>query len=518
MVQIDGDLLPGKWPGQVSDRQDSGHLNAAHAFGPEFRPCFDASPFATLLFTPDLVLIDSNAAHVRASGVPSETLRGRAMFDVWPKNPDHTGPDTEDVLRTSVARVMETKAPDEPPVQRHDLPNGDGAFEARFWRMIHSPVIEDGQVVAIRQDSWDVTDAIMMTERQQAMQRIAGSIAGIAFWELDVNSDTIVRTPELDAIFGFPPLKLVSGPGGPASPATDLAPFRRSVHPDDALNFDAAIAEMVAAGPGCVRQIEYRLTRPSGEVRRVAVRGEMNAGPEGQPVIVGTTLDITDIRANEARLEGLLAEKEMLLGEVNHRVKNSLQLVSSILSLEARQADEGERARLMSAAARVHAVSAVHAALNHDDDVRTVEFGAHLRQFCRRLADSLGAEARGIAVLIETEAVTLPAETAVPVSLIVNELVTNAFKYAFDDQAPAGSRVSVSFGRSGGSDDELFLVVSDNGTDPSTREPDPDRSALAAPLSSGLGARLVSTLASQIGASVSTERAAGWTTRIVFKS
>ncbi len=513
---MDGDLLPGERPGQASDRPSDGHLNAARSGSPEFRPYFDASPFATLLFTPDLVLIDSNAAHVRASGVPSQVLRGRAMFDVWPKNPNHAGPDTEDVLRTSIARVLETKASDEPPVQRHDLPSGNGAFEARFWRMIHSPVIENGEVVAIRQDSWDVTDAIMMTERQQAMQRIAGSIAGIAFWELDVDADTIVRTPELDAIFGFPRLELVSGPGGPASPATELDPFRRCVHPDDAPRFDAVIAEMVAAGAGSVRQIEYRLIRPSGDVRRVAVRGEMNVGLEGQPVIVGTTLDVTDLHANEARLEGLLSEKEMLLGEVNHRVKNSLQLVSSILSLEARQADERERARLMSAAARVHAVSAVHASLDHNDDVRTVEFGAHLRQFCGRLADSLGAEARGIAVLIETEAVTLQAETAVPLSLIVNELVTNAFKYAFADQAPAGSRVSVSFSRSSGSDGELILVVTDNGTEPSAREPDPDRSALAVPLSSGLGARLVSTLASQIGASVSTERAGGWTTRIVF--
>lgn len=478
----------------------------------ELEPYFDASPFATLLFAPDLTLLSSNAAHARMSGVPSAALQGRPMFEVFPKNPDHEGPDTEDVIRASVERVVAERAPDEPPIQRHDLPRGDGTFEARYWRMIHSPVVRDGAVVAIRQDSWDVTETIQAAERQMTLQRIASGIAGIAFWQQDVHADTIVRTPEFDVIFGFA-VPATDGLDGSLSGApTPVAPFRERVHPDDVTMIETEIGAMLEGGPGTVRQTEYRVVRPDGEVRRVAVRGELSVGDAGQPIIVGTSLDVTSLRANEARLERLLAEKEVLLGEVNHRVKNSLQLVSSILSLESRQAAEDERARLMSAASRVQAVSAVHASLYHDDDVRAVEFGAHLHAFCTRLGESLGAAERGIALRVETEPVTLAAEKTVPLSLIVNELVTNAFKYAFGDMAPAGAEVSISFGPSHG---RLMLKVCDNGSAKGHDSP-PQGAPGAVPSGTGLGTRLVTTLARQIDASLTTEQDAGWSTCVMF--
>ena len=485
---------------------------------------FDASPFATLLFTPDLVMIDSNAAHARMSGVPSDEVRGRPIFEVFPVNPDAVrdgAPDTEAVMRASVARAMASRATDEAPIQRHDLPRHDGTFETRYWRMIHSPVFErgggaDAPIVAIRQDAWDVTEAVRLTDRQNAMQRIAGTIAGVAFWEHDVRAGTIVRTSELDEIFGFPPRTPDASDGSAVGGATSLAPFMERVHPDDAERLAETTQEMIAAGAGAVRQMEYRVTRPDGKVRRVAVRGEMGWGEHGQPVIVGTSLDVTELHANEARLERLLAEKEVLLGEVNHRVKNSLQLVSSILSLEARSAAEGERARLRSAAARVAAVSAVHASLYHDDDVRSVEFGAHLREFCARLADSLGAERRGIAFGVTVEPAILRAEVAVPLSLIVNELVANAFKYAHADEAPAGARVDVTFEKRDGN--RLALTVSDNGRgmNPGHAFPPSLNHDKSLAERTGLGGRLVSTLARQIDATIATEQDEGWRTTIEF--
>jgi two-component sensor histidine kinase len=243
---------------------------------------------------------------------------------------------------------------------------------------------------------------------------------------------------------------------------------------------------------------------------------------------VGATVALVDID-DERRL---LDEKEVLLGEVNHRVKNSLQIVGAILSLQARDARDEGAAALRSASARVRAVAAVHASLYHDDDVRTVDFGDHLRRFCATLAESLGADARGIALDVEAEAVTLRAETAVPLSLIVNELVTNAFKYAFDadasraDEGAPSTRVRVSLCRDG--EGRVAVEVSDNGAGRGTDEADgpfdgqpsqegrsPARSSSP---SGGLGTTLVSTLARQLGATVTREQGNGWTVRITFEA
>ena len=480
---------------------------------PDWRSLFDASPFAALVLTPDLVLLGCNAAHTANSGIPSAAMAGRFMFDVFPKNPDGAGVDAEVTIRASVERVMGTREPDEPPIQRHDLPREDGSFEPRYWRMVHSPIRQDDEVVAIRQDSWDVTAQVLEEERQTALQRVAGSMAGIGFWELDPVTDRLARTPELDVLYGFPS---EAGAGEERS----FANYFERIHEEDQPVIEAAIGALLSEGVGGVRQLGFRVVRSDGDVRSAIVWAEVVDGPDGRPVLIGITLDVTDLHANEARLASLLEEKEALLGEVNHRVKNSLQLVSAILSLEARKASAEEGTRLRSAAARVQSVAAAHAALYQGGDVRTVEMGVHLRWFCAHLAESLGAKPRGIALTVEADDVRLPAVQAVPLSLIVNELVTNAFKHAFGDSAFEGARVSVSL--QSGPEGTHTLIVRDNGRGPGTDEASEDSSPQEAAAGtmpskgSGLGSQLIATLVRQIGGRIVQEQDGGWTTRIEF--
>ena len=505
------------------------------------RPFFDASPFATLLFTPELVMLDCNAAHASLTGKGPDAIRGQRIFDVFPPDPQAEGPSTEDVIRASVERTTATMRPDEPPVQKHALERGDGTFEQHFWRMIHSPVVRDGTVVAIRQDTWDVTEAVQSERRQASLRRMAGTITAVAFWEYDPAADALTRTREFDAIFGMPPVSKGLEAGG----AVSIAPYMECVVPEDRERIEGAIAEMLAGPLHAMRQLQYDLHRPDGERRTVVVRGETTRGADGQTIMIGTTLDVTDLHANEERLEALLEEKEVLLGEVNHRVKNSLQLVDSLLSMEARRAPDGPgRARFLAAVGRVRAVAAAHASLYHDEDVRTVEFASHLRHFCAHLVEGLGGGTRGIELDIETEPVTLHAEKAVPLSIMVNELITNAFQHAFGpvDTANPGAVVGVSFGLT---ERGYALTVFDNGAAHAdmngTEGSEATSSATAAverdvelfsetvglalkPFSRsdgahkarGTGLPLVETLARQIGATVTRSHKDGWHTRIEF--
>ena len=468
------------------------------------RSAVDASPFSTLLFTPDLILLDANAAHVAMAGVTPQAMHGRSMFEVWPKSPDHDGPDTEDVIRASVARIMASNTPDEVPIQRHDLPLEDGTFEHRYWRMIHSPIRDgDGTIVAVRQDSWDVTESVRAEERSRTLQRAAQTIAGMAFWEVDVETGRMTGSQELEAMFGF-----ARGETG-----GDLSRFHERVHPEDMDELQAATGAMVEGPSGVAQQMEYRVVLPDNSLRYLLVRGEKTAGVDGSQTIVGTTLDMTPLRQHETDLKAALAQKDALLGEVNHRVKNSLQLVSSILAIGARgETDASAKAKLLSAADRVQSVAAVHSALYHSDDVRFVAFGAHLRNFVARLATSAGADERGIAVSVDAIEVALRTERAVALSLIVNELLTNSLKYAFLDDAMPGTphvRVTLSHHEHG----KLVLRVADNGRGGSDL---PRAVENARTDATGLGSRLIASLAAQIKGEVETIRENGWTTTIVF--
>ena len=465
------------------------------------RTSFDAGPFATLLLTPELILLDANSAHVASTGVPREKLAGQFMFDVFPKNPDHSGPDTEAVIRASVARVMETRRADEVPVQKHDLPMPDGSFERRYWRMIHSPVVVEGNIVAIRQDSWDVTATVQSEKRQDALQRSATAVSNLAFWELHPEHDSFVRSPELDATFGF-----ATGEIGPS-----IAPFLARIHPADVETVETLLARLMEGPLEAVELVELRVSLPNGGVRSLLMRAEPSYDRQGHRILIGTLLDMTELRQNEEALRRALVEKEALLDDVNHRVKNSLQLVSSILAIGARSEEsETARRKIADAADRVRAVAAVHASLYNRDDLRSVAFGTHLRAFCEQLAQSAGADARGIALELDACDAQISTEKAVALSLIVNELVTNAFKYAFAEVAEPGAAIRITLTPE--LDGTLALTVADNGTGQG-----PVSGSAGSQATSGLGSRLIESLAAQVEGELAVSRDGGWSARLAFK-
>ena len=265
-------------------------------------------------------------------------------------------------------------------------------------------------------------------------------------------------------------------------------------------------------------ELDVHYQRGDGTRFWMRVIGEPVRNLQGQTI--GATVALVDI---EDEMQ-LLEEKEILLGEVNHRVKNSLQLVSSILSLQARSAQDEVAALLHAASARVQAISSVHAALYHDDDVRTVEFGDYLQRFCERLADGHGADEKNISLNVEAEKLTLPADKAVPLSLIINELVTNAFKYAFvegvaqTDNSDVGPRIDVRL--VGNSDGTAFVEVSDNGKGAGTNPPvdgSTETGLQHNEATSGLGTKLTSILARQLDARITKTQANGWIVKLEFE-
>lgn len=151
-----------------------------------------------------------------------------------------------------------------------------------------------------------------------------------------------------------------------------------------------------------------------------------------------------------------LAHRDALLQEVDHRVKNNLQLVASLILLQNRRApDEAARAALKSVLERVRAVATVHRRLFQGDPLRF-----EVADFVRDLAGDLAAAARrdDLEIALDLDQVSVPATAAAPFALVINELLSNALKHAFPP--PRGGRIAVSLR---GGEDHCRLSVADDG-------------------------------------------------------
>ena len=178
--------------------------------------------------------------------------------------------------------------------------------------------------------------------------------------------------------------------------------------------------------------------------------------PDGRYGVVCYFYDLSERNAQEGRLKQALADKDLLAREIDHRVKNSLSIVGSLLSMQRSVSHSAEtRAALSEAADRVVAVARVHASLHRSDELGVVAFGDYLEELCRDLAHSLRRP--GVELAVRAEAIDVPAATALPLALIANELVTNAFKHGC---AAGATQIAVNLTRG---DASLTLTVEDNG-------------------------------------------------------
>jgi two-component sensor histidine kinase len=189
---------------------------------------------------------------------------------------------------------------------------------------------------------------------------------------------------------------------------------------------------------------------------------------------------------HERRLMAAVERQGILLKEIHHRVKNSLQLVASLLTLQAGEGADPELGRqLQDAAGRVLAIARAHERLYRNDDIAALDLGDYLRDVCRDLEGSFSGCSTEVSV---ADGIRVATDRAVPLALIVTELVTNAAKYAFPGQTKCTVRVVLA--RRG--DDHLMLTVSDDGVGlpPGFNLQD----------SKSLGMRIVRAFASQLGA------------------
>ena len=199
------------------------------------------------------------------------------------------------------------------------------------------------------------------------------------------------------------------------------------------------------------------------------------------------------------RLEGALADKEVLLKEVQHRVKNNLQVICSLLRLQAARLDDRSRVAFDESLRRIQSMSLVHELLYRSAEPARINFAEYLHQLCDSLARASGPTP--VRVTVEAEDWILDVDRAMPLALIASELVSNALRHAFPDGHTGSVVVDLRPGPAG-----VWMEVRDDGVGLPADLP---AAPMAGKRRGGLGLVLVQSLAKQAHADVRIERGAG---------
>ncbi|PWR73256.1 histidine kinase dimerization/phosphoacceptor domain -containing protein [Methanospirillum lacunae] len=163
---------------------------------------------------------------------------------------------------------------------------------------------------------------------------------------------------------------------------------------------------------------------------------------ENKPSILFFIYDITTRKKHELQILNSLQEKEILLKEVYHRVKNNLQIIWSLLSIQSRQVkDETVKVYFIECQNRIKSLALLHENLYRTDNLRDINYGQYLTQITTNLVQNYCYNSKNILLEIEAFDTTIPLSHAVPCSLIVNEMVTNSLKYAFNETGKGTIRI-----------------------------------------------------------------------------
>jgi PAS domain S-box-containing protein len=224
--------------------------------------------------------------------------------------------------------------------------------------------------------------------------------------------------------------------------------------------------------------------------------------------VVGLVLfikNITDRKLAEEKIKQSLHEKEVLLKEVHHRVKNNLQIISSILNLQSSTiSDKYILDLLKNSQDRIRSMSLIHELLYQTKDFSTINFLEYIRSISTNLFQSYNQN-QNIDLVLELQPVALDLDLAIPCGLIINELITNSLKYAFEITGSGEVKIILSQ-----SDDEVKLIIEDNGKGfPSTIDFRDTES---------LGMQLVVSLVDQIDGEIKLESDSGTKYELRFKN
>jgi two-component system, sensor histidine kinase PdtaS len=322
---------------------------------------------------------------------------------------------------------------------------------------------------------------------------LAVEAASVAMVMVDRQGRIVLANPQAGRLFGYSPEELLE------QTAECLIPERfRSSDPNDHITF----FDHPETRPAPIWRDRYGLRKDGTEVP-LEIGLTPISGSEGSFVLV-SLIDLTERMQAAAQMQASLQEKEVLLREVHHRVKNNLQVIASLLNLQADLIpDEHTRGLLFDTQARVRSMALIHDKFSRSTSLSQINLGDYLRELVAELFRAYRPPS--VEYDLDAEPISVNIDTAIPCGLIASELISNCLKHAFPEGRSGRVRVTLETV----SPSVYALVVQDDGVGV------PEN--FAEIRGESLGLQLIDTLARQLGTSLQVDQEGGSTFRLRFQ-
>ncbi len=400
--------------------------------------------------------------------------------------------DDRETIRTKFERVLETGRA-EGFTLRIRRPNGEIRHVRGFGRPRYDESVAVEDIFGVLQDITEqkqTEDALRESERR--FRQLAENIDEV-FWIWDEkNEEALYVSPAYESIWGR----------STESFHEDPLAFLDAVHPEDRDRIEGKLPECSSGN----YDVEYRIRQPDGSIRWIHDRAYPIENEEGEVYrIAGIAKDITEQKQINHRLRNLVNEKETLLQEVHHRVKNNLQIVLGLLGLQSRKLDNPEAvSALANSKRRIQSMALIHQKLYEEAHLSSIDFPGYVDDLVEQILETQVDPELDVTINTDIQAEDLDTDTIISCGLIVNELVTNALKHGF----PNSNTGTITLEFFTEEDDDYHLRVSDDGEGT-------DLDSLEA--SNSLGLELVRNLATnQLHGEIDYTPNGGLTVEIVF--
>ncbi|MCI0684554.1 MAG: PAS domain S-box protein [Gemmataceae bacterium] len=471
----------------------------------DFRLLFESAPGLYLVLSPELRIVAVSDAYLRATMTRRDDILGHDIFDVFPDNPQDPAASGVRNLGASLERVLRHRRPDTMAVQKYDMRRPEcegGGFEERHWSPINSPVFgPDGELLYIIHRVEDVTELVRLREAgteqsklteelrdrairmeadiflrarelEEANSRLRRANAELAYLNdelahlneqghraheervhsvearkaavLEASLDAVISIDHEGKIIDWnPAAEKIFGHAQAEAIGKDMAEL---ILPEWLrANQREGLAAYLATGEGRAldKRIEMPALRADGSEfpAEVAITRIPTAG--GPPMFTGIIRDITERKHAEQRLLASLREKEVLLREVHHRVKNNLQVITSLLNLQAGYVQDARASAMFRESQnRVRCMATIHETLYRAHDLARIDFAAYVQNLGANLQRFYAGSNPAVQIKYRLERLFLSMDTAIPCGLILHELVSNCCKHAYPGapgSAPGGA-------------------------------------------------------------------------------
>ena len=371
------------------------------------------------VLAPDGTLLEANRAPLEAAGITLQDVRGRRFWDCYWWTFDQN-------VRERIQQAVERAA--EGATQRFDITKRLAGNTFVTIDLMLSPMRDDrGTISHLVYSAIDVSarkegEAALLRSEQRFRQVVESAPDGLAM--VDMAGRMVLVNAGMESIFGYARSEML-GNG-----IEMLMPERH--RPAHGALFQGYMGAPSARDMAGRRELYAR--RSDGSEFPVEIG--LNPIPtETGTMVLATIQDVTTRKADRRMIEKALEEKTILLHEIHHRVKNNLQVISSLLNLQARGAEPGVAGALAESQGRVKAMALIHQLLYERNDFSQVDLSAYLRRLCALFQEGYRGNRANFALRVDAPGeIFLSLQSAVPCGLLVNELVTNAVKHAFPEQ------------------------------------------------------------------------------------